>query len=561
MAGYLNLSNLISQLTANQGMVSNNRVNGENATTVPVSEVKTVIEQIKNMLIGDIVTGEITDLKGNEASIRLGNGQSLNASLVFENNVAPFQKGEMVTFMVSDNTDNKVSLKPLDSNTQEVMVAGKALEAAGLAMNKDNLDMVKGLMDLNMPIDKNTLTDVAKLTAKFDSAPLDTILRLYKLDMPVTAENIEQFEAYKSYEHDMTGTMKNLSTDFQAMISDIMSNALDNANGIEASFNEAMQLTNDMMELLVGTDLAEESTQVPSDEFVKLEQSLQDTVKELIGEGTKETKTEANEFKTSVEHFVDKAMEQIKESKLPVKEQLKALGQLLNHSELPKEALSKIVSHKEFQSILSNAFSEKMFIKPEDVADKKEVKEFYQKLLDFAKDTQALLEKNGRTNTEFAKGMESVKNNLEFMNDLNHQMPYVQIPIKMQNGETKGDLYVYTNRKAKQGKDDVLTALLHLDMKNLGPLDVYVKLAGQSNVSTNFCLETEELLDFIYAHIDQLTKRLEDKGYSFNPTMTVRDKDGKQEETGKGSVDFVHGFLDVADPVIAVNQFMFDTKA
>ena len=83
-------------------------------------------------------------------------------------------------------------------------------------------------------------------------------------------------------------------------------------------------------------------------------------------------------------------------------------------------------------------------------------------------------------------------------------------------------------------------------------MDIYVKLSG-SNVSTNFCLESEELLDFIYAHIDLLTKRLNDKGYNFTPTMTVKDNEG--------NVDFVKDFLDVASPVVPVGRYMFDTRA
>ena len=113
-------------------------------------------------------------------------------------------------------------------------------------------------------------------------------------------------------------------------------------------------------------------------------------------------------------------------------------------------------------------------------------------------------------------------------------------------------MYVYTNKKSSANKKDDLTALLHLDMEYLGALDVYVKMAG-NNVSTNFCLETEELLDFIYDHIELLTERLNKKGYNFTPTMTVR-------EEGK-NIDFEKDFLDVASPVVPVSRYMFDIKA
>ena len=48
-------------------------------------------------------------------------------------------------------------------------------------------------------------------------------------------------------------------------------------------------------------------------------------------------------------------------------------------------------------------------------------------------------------------------------------------------------------------------------MEHLGSVDVYVKLAGK-NVTTNFCLEDSETLDFVYDHIDRLNARLEALG-------------------------------------------------
>ena len=541
MTQNINLSNYLNSLTGN---TAKTQVEGQGQMTnssVPASDVKTAVEIIKNMLPGDIFTGSIEQLSGNEVSIRMGNGQLLNASLLMDNNNISFAKGDMVTFLVDSKSDSSVSLKSLDSNEQELIFANKALEASNLAMNKSNLEMVKGLVDLNMPIDKKTLTEVSKLLTKFPDAPLDTVLRLYKLEMPVTQDNIVQFEAYKSYEHDMTGTIKNLTEDFNNLINNLISG---NEDG------KAVYIARDFVELLTNTGV--NNTEVLS-ENANLTEQMKDEVKNILAQFIPERTEEGSTKDTTViEKSLKEVLEFIKNPEKPQEMKNELINQLLKNTDIPKEHLSKLITSSEFKDIFNELLKDNMFIKPKDVSEKGEVKDFYKKLLTTVSEGQKILEKAGMQNTDMAKGMTSVKNNVQFMNDLNHQMAFMQIPIKFQESETKGDLYVYTNKKALTGKNDNLTALLHLDMEHLGPMDIYVKLSG-SNVSTNFCLESEELLDFIYAHIDLLTKRLNDKGYNFTPTMTVKDNEG--------NVDFVKDFLDVASPVVPVGRYMFDTRA
>lgn len=536
MAYNINLADFFNNLTNQsiQGGKPGALAAGGNVSAASGQMANNAVEQLKSMLVGDIFTGEIMDMKGEMLSLKMGNGQILNANLAMEGGEAAFQKGDMVTFLVSDKTDSQVALKPLDTSAQELVMANKALESANLAMNKENLAIVKGLIDLNMPIDKKTLGEVARLMTKFPDASTDTILRLYKLGMPVTEENITQYEAYKSYEHDMTGTLKSLAEDFTSMLSGMQEGVHS-----EVHTDKVITLAKELTTLFTA-DLTEKT----GEQGEKAEAAKQEVLKFV--------KELPSEIKEHPEQAAKEVIAFVRKQNLSPKETMNLLGELAKTETLPKETLAKMFSSKEFGDVFREVLKETMFLKPENVADKKEVKEFYNKLIQTIEEGQKILEKAQQSGSDMAKGMASVKSNLEFMNDLNHQMAYVQIPIKFQEGEAKGDLYVYTNKKSSANKKDDLTALLHLDMENLGALDVYVKMAG-NNVSTNFCLETEELLDFIYDHIELLTERLNKKGYNFTPTMTVR-------EEGK-AVDFEKDFLDVASPVVPVSRYMFDIKA
>ena len=49
---------------------------------------------------------------------------------------------------------------------------------------------------------------------------------------------------------------------------------------------------------------------------------------------------------------------------------------------------------------------------------------------------------------DISKSMESIKSNIDFMNDLNKNMTYFQMPLRFSQSDANGELYVFTNKKA-----------------------------------------------------------------------------------------------------------------
>ena len=74
----------------------------------------------------------------------------------------------------------------------------------------------------------------------------------------------------------------------------------------------------------------------------------------------------------------------------------------------------------------------------------------------------------------------------------------------MWNKDVNSELYVYTNKKELNDKDAPLSALLHLDMENLGPIDVMVKLQAK-NVHTDFSMSDDKSFELIMNNIDSLS--------------------------------------------------------
>ena len=123
----------------------------------------------------------------------------------------------------------------------------------------------------------------------------------------------------------------------------------------------------------------------------------------------------------------------------------------------------------------------------------------------------------------------------------------------MAGGHANGDLYVYAKKRSAHGddSDEPLTALLHLSMEALGNMDIFLKLQNEK-LSTKFCLEREELIDFVESHIDELNERLIEKGYNIDTSV------GKLEDKERTVIDNIKS---ESPQVTILSNQTFDARA
>jgi hypothetical protein len=492
--------------------------------------LRQAVEQLKNLMAGDIFTGEITSLENGRAGIELGNGQLLSAALTEQVNV---NLGDKLMFQVQSNREDQISLKVLDSDSQEMMMIQKALSAAGMEVNDSSMTMVKALLNNNMPIDRNTLSEVSRQMMNFPEANVDTLVRLEKLGIPVTESNITQFEAYRSYEHQISTTLSQTVSEF----SGLMQNYADSGRT-----TDALQLFSDITAILsdendvMGEETTKELAAALSDK------DLPEEVQQL-GAKIAENPVNAKENPVSVKAFVGELM-QMNESGIPM-----------------RDTLSHLVKSEGLTKVFEEMINKELLLSPEEVSEKQEVKEFYTKLREKTSSLAQLLSTNEDSSSQsLAKSFSAIRDNVNFMNDLSQNMVFMQFPVRLSQGSTQGDLYVYTNKKSLREHPDNISALLHLDMEHLGPMDIYVAMKGK-NVNTNFCLESEEMLDFIYEHIDELNQRIDKLGLNFKFSMNVKEKDADTAADPANPVRFTEDFLDKSAPLISVKSYLFDSKA
>lgn len=187
--------------------------------------------------------------------------------------------------------------------------------------------------------------------------------------------------------------------------------------------------------------------------------------------------------------------------------------------------LSELLSGKELGKLLTQTLKDQWTMLPRDVS-RETVDSLYQKLNRQLHILSDALESAGQSGGNAARGVTNMTQNLDFLQQLNQMYTYVQLPLKMGGREAHGDLYVYTNKKHLASGDGSVSALLHLDMEHLGPVDVYVAMQS-SHVSTRFYVSDDSMLDFLSEHMDILTDRLRDRGYEMKCEMNLQESKGE----------------------------------
>ncbi|SFB68601.1 flagellar hook-length control protein FliK [Butyrivibrio sp. YAB3001] len=182
----------------------------------------------------------------------------------------------------------------------------------------------------------------------------------------------------------------------------------------------------------------------------------------------------------------------------------------------------KIFSSDDFNKLLKENISSQWMLNPEEVEKKENVDNLYQRLGNQVKALSQTLNNVLGENSNISQSANNLSNNIDFMNQLNHMFQYVQLPLQMTGQNANGDLYVYRNKNKRLSEDGSVSAILHLDMDNLGPLDVYVRMLDKK-VTTNFYVADVSIIDLINDNIHILNERLEKRGYSMKATLKLQD--------------------------------------
>lgn len=231
---------------------------------------------------------------------------------------------------------------------------------------------------------------------------------------------------------------------------------------------------------------------------------------------------------------------------------LNDIKNMLENTSANANALRHLFSGNAFRIMLREALEQQWMIKPGDLEkNPKKLDGLYDKIEKQITNMENILKASGTVNSRAEALADNIRGNIEFMNQINEAYTYVQVPLRMNEKNASGQLYVYTNKKSMSDPDKELSAFLHLDLEHLGGTDVSIKMFHKK-VTTNFYLDSDESYALVKQFLPVLEKRLQDKGY--NCELNVNN-DSKQ-------MNFVDGFLKKdLPPTGQVHRYSFDMRA
>ncbi len=485
--------------------------------------------QIRSLVPGQTLRGEVVSREGNNAQIRLLQDVLIDAKVDAD---IRLELGQNITFQVKNNGQT-LNLSPLFTNMATEETVLKALDMASLPVNENTVAMTKQLMDAGLPIDKNTLQQIWHESNAFPDAEVLDLVNLHRLELPVTEENITQMASYRNLTHQLTAGIAETGESLTNMLQ-----GLAESGDIE----QAATIYSQILELLTSEDAAGETATGQQQTAEPLPEPGAD-VTEATGD-TERTPVQSSAMapedtavaaqKTIIEERPEDTQGalQTENSKSGGEktQQTRETPQLQDLQKLVKQGLEtkdipllrSILHNSKVTELPAKLLADRWSIKPEDVESPEKVEELYQKLGKQLKGLSNVLEENGQRSSGTYQNVTNLSQNVDFLQQINQTYAYIQLPLHLRQGEHKtGELFVYTNKKNLARKDGQVSALLHLDMEHLGPLDVYVALKD-TKVSTKFYVQNDAILDYLEANMDVLTERLQKRGYDCKCETTLR---------------------------------------
>lgn len=545
-----------------------------------------VNRQIRSMVPGQTIQGEVVSKNGNEVQIRVTDEVILQARLDKSMNL---EVGKMMTFEVKNN-GKALTLSPLFTNVATDANVLKALDMASLPVNDTTVEIAKQLMAAGLSINRTALQQVFREVNMFPQSQVSDIVNLHKLQLPVNEANVNQMASYRNLTHQLMSGLNHILDGVPELFTQMMESG--NTEGAVKLYQQLSLLANEgnMMEgnLLVNqgtatdgavtkTVITEGTTGAVVGETAMTETDASDKAltKAVINsslempqgaessgkaEGTATVGMSGGNTENGVTQGGDAftiAMAAQPEEAMLTQHFTDLLEQLAKGTATPDD-LAQLSHHwkeiggdKEVMKPVLNLLKHQWTITPAEVAKPGNVEKLYDKMQKQIKQLAQTMEGLGQHQTPAYKATVNLVQNLDFMQQMNQMYAYVQLPLRLQNGEAHGDLYVYSNKKHLASEDGQVSALLHLDMEYLGPVDVYVSMK-QNDVKTQFYLKDDEMLDFLMAHIDILTERIQKRGYQCECEMKVR-------EDGAGENSSIHKMF-LQEKQVPLAEYAFDVR-
>lgn len=179
--------------------------------------VEKLTSSIEGLSKGNIFEGTVSSVKGGKVILALSNGQTISARL--EGKVI-LQPGQSMFFQVKSNNGTQVEIRPYTVEGGGNPTLLQALKAANLPTESQYITMVNTMMEEKMPIDRNSVSTMARMIQNNPEIDVKTLVQLEKLGLPISKEMASQFENYLSDKQAISSSMEEFMNELPTAMAD-----------------------------------------------------------------------------------------------------------------------------------------------------------------------------------------------------------------------------------------------------------------------------------------------------------------------------------------------------
>ena len=202
------------------------------------SGMQKVVSTLEELSSGSVFEGTVSSVKNGKVTLALSDGQTITARL---SGKVPLSQGTPMFFQVKSNDGATIEIKPYTgAGSGGNPILTNALTEGTVPVTERNLAMVDAMMKEQMPIDKQSLLNMARIANMNPGVDITTFVNMTKLGIPVSPEMAAQFENYMTDEHAILQEMD------QAM-----NELADLAGSSDLTPNQAVQMNHKILSILL----------------------------------------------------------------------------------------------------------------------------------------------------------------------------------------------------------------------------------------------------------------------------------------------------------------------
>lgn len=406
------------------------------------------------------------------------------------------------------------------------------LKLAGFKVTPESMKMLQEMIQNNLPVNKDTLKSFNQ-AVKLMGGDFDKALFLIKNEIPMTSGNAQTLNSLAAHETTVVNELETLAAFVEELSDPVLKNHIAEiltgektdvkpsleslTGGIEADLQPEK-----LLKALAADTVILEMMDLPEEE-------LANTVQKLT-ENFPGQKTEIEEAVKSVLQ-TKQVLAEIKPELMAKLADLPQGGQLKLTPQKADMLLKEVFSEKGIvlDPIIKEKLLQELSIEPKrDVSlrdkiiaqytfkpeknERKDIDKLLNELKSGLKAVKEEILKYGVSAPKVIETAEKITKNIEFLNEMKNST-FVQIPMLLGDKTVDAELYVFKDKRQKKGgSGGSASALLSLDLSNLGHLEAYIKKEDKS-VSCQFRVADELAAALIKANVTELEEKLRLHGY------------------------------------------------